>query len=222
MIKFGTTTYALTLTPADNNADKYLDQMSGPELVTLFRLVKSNLGEEVRTTRFPDSKTAVKRTWAALEQYDQSNDQSLGTDDFTMSEEELNAQKGRVKSEPQVELSEADKRQIADEAQSRQPSTPAPAPEKKARKPRGMRFVFPVGDEIKPVRAGTFRAKLVELFSTKPGATFDEALAATWGSKEGMDPEVAKKTCYEGIRLLHYYVGYGMKQDADGRITIHK
>lgn len=198
MIKFGITTYAPTRTPAENNADKYLDQMTGPELVSLFRLVKSNLGEEVRTTRFSDTKTAIKRTWEALEAFDKASDESLGSADKS-----------------KVELSERDKQQIAHEAADRQV-------EKKARKPRGMRFVFPVGDEIKPVRAGTFRAKLVELFSTGKGATFDEAMAATWGSKEGMDEETAKKTTYEGIRLLHYYVGYGMKQDADGRITIHK
>lgn len=218
MIKFGTTTYAPTLTPADNNADKYLDQMSGPELVTLFRLVKSNLGEEVRTTRFPDSKTAIKRTWAALEAFDKASDESLDTSD------NLDPPSSPVLDQPQPPLEDriAESKRLGFEVPEEAPAAPKEPKEPKARKPRGMRFVFPVGDEIKPVRAGTFRAKLVELFSTKPGATFDEALAATWGSKEGMDPEVAKKTCYEGIRLLHYYVGYGMKQDADGRITIHK
>lgn len=194
MIKFLGKTYAQTQTPAERGADLFLDQLTGPQLVELHNLVRSNLGLST-TKRFADTKTAIKRTWSALEQYDQANDESLG--------------KG------QVELSEADKRQVKDEAESRQG-------EKKPRKLRGMRFVFPAGDEIKPVRPGTHRAKLVELFSTKPGATFDEALAATWGAKKDMDPEVAKKTCYEGIRLLHYYVGYGMKQDADGRITIHK
>lgn len=205
MIKFLGTTYADTRSHAERDADKFLDEMTGPQLVELFRLVSSNLGEETRTTRFSDTKAGVKRTWAALQRCDAANDQSLGTGD-----------------KPKVELTDADKRQIADEAESRQAPAPAPAPEKKTRKPRGMRFVFPAGDEIKPVREGTFRAKLVELFSKAPGATFEEAMAATWGSKEGMDPEVAKKTCYEGIRLLHYYVGYGMKQDADGRITVHK
>lgn len=199
MIKFGNKTYALTRTAAENSADAFLDQMTGPELVSLFRLVKSNLGEEVRTTRFSDTKAGIKRTWEALQQFDQAGDESLGT--------------------APVELPEADKAQIKQEAADRKAAAPK---EPKARKPRGMRFVFPVGDEIKEVRPGTYRAKLVELFSAKSGATFDEALAATWGSKEGMDEEVAKKTCYEAIRLLHYYVGYGMKQDADGRITIHK
>jgi len=199
VIKFGTTTYAQTRTAAENNADKYLDQMTGSELVELYRLIKSNLGEEVRTTRFSDSATGIKRTWEALQAYDAAGDESLGT-----------ADKGKV------ELTDADKKQIKDEAADRKATQP------KARKPRGMRFVFPAGDEIKSVRPGTFRAKLVELFSTGKGATFDEAMAATWGSKKGMDEETAKKTTYEGIRLVHYYVGYGMKQDADGRITIHK
>jgi hypothetical protein len=199
VIKFGNTTYAQTRTAAENNADKYLDQMTGPELVELYRLIKSNLGEEVRTTRFSDSATGIKRTWEALQAFDAASDESLGA-----------ADKGKV------ELTDADKKQIKDEAADRKATQP------KTRKPRGMRFVFPAGDEIKSVRPGTFRAKLVELFSTGKGATFDEAMAATWGSKKGMDEETAKKTTYEGIRLLHYYVGYGMKQDAEGRITIHK
>jgi hypothetical protein len=101
----------------------------------------------------------------------------------------------KVKAEPKVQAS------------------PKPKVEKKVieRKPRGMRFFFPVADEIKNVRPGTHRATLVELLSTKEGASFEECQAAT-----GWD----KKTCYEGIRLLHSYVGYGMTQDAEGRIKL--
>lgn len=175
--------------------------MTGPQLLDLFNLVSANLGKG-RVNRFSDRKAAEKRTWGILETFE-----------------------AEAATEGKVELSPADKKQITEEAQARKggskPAAPKPA-DKKARKPRGMRFVFPADKEIKPVREGTFRAKLVELFSTGKGATFDEAMAATWGSKKDMDVETAKKTTYEGIRLLHYYVGYGMKQDADGRITIHK
>ena len=92
-------------------------------------------------------------------------------------------------------------------------ATPKPKGERPKRqpKPRGMRFVFPLGDEIKPVREGTNRAKLVELLSRPEGASFEECQKATGWSK---------KDCYEGIRLLHYYVGYGLRQDDEKRIYL--
>lgn len=90
----------------------------------------------------------------------------------------------------------------------------------KARKPRGMRFVFPAADEIKTVREGTNRHKLIQMLSSENGATFEECLAATWGQNKEMDEETQRKTCYEAIRLIHYYVGYGMTQDEEGRIKL--
>lgn len=89
---------------------------------------------------------------------------------------------------------------------------------KKKRKPRGMRFVFPVGDEIKPVRENTNRHKLLKLLQRKNGATFEECLKATWGDRTDMTDEIKVKATYEGIRLLHYYSGYGLRQDEKGRI----
>lgn len=103
--------------------------------------------------------------------------------------------------------------------------TPAPQPKaapqpqpkvKAAGKPRGKRFVFPQGEELKKVREGTHRATLVELMSRREGATFDECLAATWGKHKDMLPEIQEKTCYEAIRLIHYYSGYGMRQTETG------
>lgn len=103
------------------------------------------------------------------------------------------------------------------------PAAPKAKKEKaapKARKPRGMRFVFPAFDEIKTVREGTNRHKLIQMLSSENGATFEECLAATWGQKKDMDEETQRKTCYEAIRLIHYYVGYGMTQDEEGRIKL--
>lgn len=82
----------------------------------------------------------------------------------------------------------------------------APAAEKapKERKARGFRFKFMKRDEIKKVKEGSKRAVLLDLLKREGGATFDECMAATgWNRKD----------CYEGIRLLHYYVGYGLNQD---------
>lgn len=204
------------------HVDFELDKMSVPNLLTLYNLVSSNLGKG-RVNRFSDSKAAVRRTWAVLQEY---------AKDFEASEEELKAQTVRpvaeapVVSAPVVELTPADEKQIADEAQSRAQLTTtlveAVEKPKVERKKRGMRFVFPVGDEIKPVRPGTHRATLLTLFSSTNGATFEEAMAATWGTDPNMDEETQRKTTYEGIRLLHYYVGWGMSQDAEGRIKVKK
>jgi hypothetical protein len=108
-------------------------------------------------------------------------------------------------------------------AQDAQEEAPAPQPEpvaapateqpKVTRKKRGMRFVFPAESDIKEVRPGSARAIALACMQREGGATFEEIMEATgWNEKKA----------YEGIRLVHYYVGYGMKQDAEGRITVHR
>lgn len=110
-----------------------------------------------------------------------------------------------------------------DKADAGKPAAaPAPKPAtppagKKERKKRGMRFVFPAEKEIKPVREGTARAKALAVLTQANGGTFEEVQKATgWNEKQA----------YEGIRLLHYYSGYGLKEKAaaDGKvyITAHK
>lgn len=89
---------------------------------------------------------------------------------------------------------------------------PKPADAPKERKIRVPRFVFPLGPEIKAHRPGTARDKAVQVLSRPEGATFEEVAAATGWDKF--------KKCYEGIRLLHFYLGYGMRQDEAGRIYL--
>lgn len=87
----------------------------------------------------------------------------------------------------------------------------APA-EKKTRKSRGFRFKFCKHDTIKTVKEGSKRYALLQLLKREGGATFEECMAETgWN----------RKNCYEGIRLLHYYVGYGLNMDeTTGKIWI--
>jgi hypothetical protein len=93
--------------------------------------------------------------------------------------------------------------------------TPAPKKEKAPkteRKSRGFRFKFQKRDEIKEVKAGSKREQLLNLLKQPGGATFEECMAATgWNRKD----------CYEGIRLLHYYVGYGLDMNEQtGKIWV--
>ena len=98
--------------------------------------------------------------------------------------------------------------------------TPHTKPKKEGKK-RGMRFVFPASDEIKSVKSGTMRATLLKKLRHPKGATFEELVEATWGQKrgeKGWSEEKIVKTTYEATRLIHYFTGYGMYQDEDGRI----
>lgn len=99
----------------------------------------------------------------------------------------------------------------AAEAQKAGEAEEAPT-EKKTRKSRGFRFKFCKRDTIKTVKEGSKRYALLQLLKREGGATFEECMAETgWNRKD----------CYEGIRLLHYYVGYGLNMDeTTGKIWI--
>jgi hypothetical protein len=180
-----------------------LETLAGPQLVALYN-EKAPLVGDKPVSKFSDRSTAIKRVRALLTKIGETKtvtdetDEDTGIPDFLKKDavsNPINPPAPKAKAEPKAK------------------AAPKPKAEKKVieRKPRGMRFFFPVADEIKNVRPGTHRATLVELLSTKEGASFEECQAAT-----GWD----KKTCYEGIRLLHSYVGYGMTQDAEGRIKL--
>lgn len=152
--------------------------------------------------KFVDRPTALKRTQAVM---DAAGSVIVIADDLTYT-----LQSKEIAAESSV---------VAPTAQPDAPvttTTEAPVPADKVaapRKLRGFRFVFPVKKEIKNHRPGTNRAKLVEMLSAPGGATFDELVAATWGQDAAMTPEVQVKTTYEAARLLHFYLGYGMRMD---------
>lgn len=182
-----------------------LYSLSGPDLVKVHNLAAPKAGVEP-TKRFSDKVSAVKRTWAVLTKVSDGGG------------EEPEAQRLRKDTEALKALAEDVKAVKAKAAPAPKAKKAAPAPkEKKAGKPRGKRFVFPQAEELKTkVRSGTNRATLIELMSRREGATFEECLAATWGKNKDMAPEIQAKTCYEAIRLVHYYTGYGMRQTETG------
>ena len=119
-----------------------------------------------------------------------------------------------IEAEVAAELVAAEAAKIAAEAAKAAPTaetTKAPA-EKKTRKSRGFRFKFCKHGTIKTVKEGSKRYALLQLLKREGGATFEECMAETgWNRKD----------CYEGIRLLHYYVGYGLNMDeTTGKIWI--
>jgi hypothetical protein len=97
----------------------------------------------------------------------------------------------------------------AQETAEAAPEEPKAKKPKAPKKARGPRYVFAADDTIKPVKPNTARGKALELLLRPEGATQTEVEAVTgWN----------KKQAYEGIRLIHYYSGYGLRQD-DGEFS---
>lgn len=198
-INFLGKTYALQPFPG-SIADVHLTEQTGPELLTTYNIIAENL-EMKKVRKFADKEAAVRRTWHALVEFDNV----------------VKAEGSGEADEPAApEFPEAER--VAPKAAPKKPAAP-----KKAKvadgvtRYKGSNFNFPLNDpkEIKSVRANTNRGILVKMLTK--GATFEDCLAATnWGEKrKDFNDEKARKACYEAIRLIHTYVGYGMKQDAE-------
>jgi len=68
---------------------------------------------------------------------------------------------------------------------------------------------FPAATEVKPHRPGTKRAQVIDLL--RKGATIGQVMTATgWGYKDA----------YDGIKLLHVYLGHGLEENERGVITL--
>lgn len=183
-----------------------LDQLSTPALVTLHNaLAEKTCGSELVVApvkRFSDRATALKRVGALLEKTGQ---EVVSVEAGVPTIRRVGDLPPAVEGQGEVENLDAPLEGTND--------TPEPAPAKKERKRRGFRFVFPKKDEIKSCREGTKRAQVVALLSRPEGATLEEIMAETgWSQKDA----------YEGTRLVHFYLGYGMKQDENGRVRLVK
>lgn len=102
------------------------------------------------------------------------------------------------------------------------PATPAPAPVPEPAAPspqqpaealaaRAKRIDWSAKPTIKPHRPGTKRACVIGLLKRPEGATWEEVMQAT-----GWD----RRTAYEGVKLVHSYLGYGIREDGEGRMRI--
>lgn len=81
-----------------------------------------------------------------------------------------------------------------------------PLPEKNQR--RQKKFNYPLR-KVRRIRPGCMRSRLADLLEV--GATFEECQQFF-----GWD----YKTCYEQIYRLHYFNGYGLREDEDGKIRL--
>lgn len=105
-------------------------------------------------------------------------------------------------------------------------STPEPEKAKPAKepKPRRMRFVYPYNgdDHFRGIqREKSLRGRAAEVLLK--GATFEEIIAVVskFDEDRGSTPGHVERRAYEVVRLLHYYTGYGLREEGD-KIFIHK
>lgn len=245
-IKFGSSVYSEDLVPASGGVQpKPLSGMNGGQLLELYNLVSSNLGRG-RVKRFSDNKAAIRRTWAILQEYDAQPD-----DDFQMSEEELSKQTGRPKAEApvvaevgndsavvqdtsqpnsfKVQLSDADKAQIAAEGAARK-SAELPkseqllqaaaaartAPSGRGNVWRRVKREEPSKIAYKP-RPGTLQGQMYEGLTRDGGISMEDFcdLVEKSGSKDKM--MYTPSGVWGGLRYLFVTLrGYGL--DFDGKM----
>ena len=95
---------------------------------------------------------------------------------------------------------------------------------KAERKKRGMRFVFPFNgqDDLRSsLNTKTLRGQCVDLL--RGGAKFSkvEALVEKYDRSKGRKSHDVERRAYELVRIMHYYLGYGINHDTDGTIKLH-
>ncbi len=72
-------------------------------------------------------------------------------------------------------------------------------------------FNFSPAKEIKEHRLGTKRDRVIGMLSSKEGATMEEVRAETgWNAVQS----------FQGVILIHTYLGHGLSEDDEGRIRI--
>lgn len=110
-----------------------------------------------------------------------------------------------------------------------EPKVAAPAPktakpaktpkEPVERRKRQAYFTFPVADSIRKVRdSDSLRGQCVVLLTE--GATFAqiEKLVNSFDGARGSSPGNLERRTYELIRIMHYYLGYGMTHNAESGV----
>lgn len=194
-----------------------LEALTGPALVSLYNevapLVKANT-----VNRFSDHRTAARRTWGILVSYAKKGEAE------EPKAEPKKAEEPAPKAEPKAKPKKAE--ESAPKAEPKAPKAPREKKAKPNKKPHGMYFNFPVGkpEVQRGVRDGdTLRGRCVELLLK--GATFDkvERLVEQFDADKGRQSKHVTRRAYELVRIMHYYLGYGIRHDQEtGEIKLYR
>lgn len=176
------------------------------ELVDQYNKASARLGDKP-VKKFADRETAIRRTREQLIKFVRSIDEKLAdsvVDNTTTLEDAVR----HVATQPAKKAAKPAK------AKAEKPAKKAAATERKVRQ---KHFVFKPLDEIRVPKADTLRGRAVALL--KGGATLEEIekLVKTFDKDRKKDQKNVERRAYELVRLIHYYLGYGLKQE-DGLI----
>ena len=184
-------------------SEDILNLLSSSSLVELYNQIADSKGQ-THVSKFSDKQTAVRRVWLALGKiamHEADDFMNLPIGENTMSPYTIEEFIDDIKKTDKVILDNLpDKRE-------------------KPRKARGRHFVFPLGD-IKQTNEKTLRSKVRDRL--RGGATFEQVVEVVkqFDIDRGVAHKNVERRAYEAIRIVHYYLGYGLKQDADGVITL--
>lgn len=198
-----------------------LAELSGAQLLELHNLVSSNLGRG-RVKRFSDTRAAVRRTWAILEEYDAGEPAAA---DLKPNETLINESGSKLvntgKDAFKVELSKEDKAAIKQEAADRKAAAASSPPVERWRTPKrrdpSKRCYMP--------RPGSKQDKAYQLLTQEGGIRvedFCKKMASL--DKDGKNSTEWREpgTIWGGLNYLFVtQKGYGLEFDGE-RIRLLK
>jgi hypothetical protein len=183
-----------------------LETFKNSELVDQYNKASTYLGEKP-ITKFADRKTAIRRTREQLIKFVKSIDEKLAADVEAGTTTVEAAVQDVVKRLPTKTKTKVKKAKV-------EPT------EKKVRGPHQKHFVFKPLDEIRAPKDTTLRGRAVQLL--KKGATLEQVqdLVREFDKDRKKTEKNVDRRAYELVRLVHYYLGYGLKQE-NGKIIAY-
>ena len=183
-----------------------VENLSGSELVAEYNRAATIIGANI-VRKFSDRTTGVRRTQKMQ-------------DAAAQAVVEL-----KPKAAPKLKADPKPKAKAKAAPKAKAKAAPKPKAEKTAAMRRGMRFVFPYhGDaSLSSIqREDSLRGRAIAKLKGD-GATYEDIVGVVkqFDADRGHGPGNVERRAYELIRLLHYYVGYGLRQDENGTIHLH-
>lgn len=175
-----------------SSADHQLSLLPMKKLAELHNLVNANLGGSRRVKKFSSKAVGVKAASELLLSYQEIEDFENG--------------EGRYKELPDLK--------------------PRKRKAKSKKREHSMIFNFKPESEIKATKGSitslsddtrTLRQRAVAALLSEKGVSFTamEKIVEKFDKDRGVPGKCVQRRTYELIRLTHYYLGYGLRQDGD-------
>ncbi len=203
IILFGDKTYSNGLVkPQDAPGIINLEVMTNAELVRMYNELQFELGSDAEVSRFSDSKSAVRRTWAKLEEYAKAKPETQ--------------MKGSVKAAdaPHPAIKSITSTQVAPAAKPAAKKAEATTPAAKRSIWRRAKHEAASKTAYRP-EAGTVQAQLYDILTAKPeGLTMEDYCAAAAKVKTKDATLFTPSSVWGALRYLFVTNrGYGLSFD---------